>query len=72
MMVYDDGSQPTPGEPIFFFVTKISPQDLAGALAAAFTKARQQAEELSKAAGSELGACKRCRDKIRTILSVSA
>ena len=56
VMMYNDESQPKPGEPIFLFVTRISPQDRAQALAAAFAKARRQAEELSKAAGSELGA----------------
>ena len=44
-----------PGEPIFIFVGKISPEDRSQALAAAFAKARQEAEQLSKAAGAELG-----------------
>jgi uncharacterized protein YggE len=45
-----------PGEPIFLCVSKISAEDRSQALAAAFAKAREQAEELSKAAGAELGA----------------
>jgi hypothetical protein len=52
----DDDSQPKPGEPTFIFVSKISPEDRTKATAAAFAKARQQAEELSVAAGAELGA----------------
>ena len=44
-----------PGEPIFVYVGKISPEDRTQALAAAFAKARQEAEQLSKAAGAELG-----------------
>ncbi len=44
-----------PGEPIFVYVGKISPEDRSRALAAAFAKARQEAEQLSKAAGAELG-----------------
>jgi uncharacterized protein YggE len=53
---FGDDNQPKPGEPTFIFVGKISPQDRAKATSAAFAKARQQAEELSVAAGAELGA----------------
>jgi hypothetical protein len=53
---FDDESQPKPGEPLFIFVSKVSPQDRAKATATAFAKARRQAEELSTAAGAELGA----------------
>lgn len=56
---WDDGSrQPKPGEPLFLYVAKISPEEHAKALADAFAKARTDAAALSKAAGAELGPLK--------------
>ena len=54
------GQQSKPGEPSFVFVTKISDEDQAKALADAFGKARTHAERLAKAAGQSLG-------KLRTL-----
>ncbi|HEX4143519.1 MAG TPA: SIMPL domain-containing protein [Pirellulales bacterium] len=56
VMNFNDEAQQKPGEPTFIFVCKISPEDRTKATAAAFAKARRQAEELSSAAGAELGA----------------
>ncbi|MEX0677952.1 MAG: SIMPL domain-containing protein [Pirellulales bacterium] len=53
--MYENANQPKPGEPYFIYVSKISPEERAKAMAAAFAKARQQAEQLSQAAGAELG-----------------
>jgi len=55
MGMYQDESEAKPGEPVFVYVSKISAEDRAKALASAFAKARTQAAELSKAAGAELG-----------------
>jgi uncharacterized protein YggE len=45
----------TAGEPRFLFLARLSPQDRQAALADAFAKAKQQAKELAKAAGVNLG-----------------
>jgi uncharacterized protein YggE len=49
---------PAPGEPVFFFVAKISDDERTKAMAEAFAKAKAQAQELAKAAGAELGGLK--------------
>jgi uncharacterized protein YggE len=46
---------PAPGEPMFFFVAKISEEERAKATAEAFAKAKAQAQELAKAAGAQMG-----------------
>jgi hypothetical protein len=51
---YEDG-QPKPGEPVFLFVSKISEQEQAKALAEAYQKAKREAERLARAAEAELG-----------------
>ncbi len=45
----------TAGEPRFLFLARLSPQERQTALADAFAKAKQQAKELAKAAGVNLG-----------------
>jgi len=52
---YSVGSEPSPGQPQFFFVGRISEERLNEATTAAFAKAKSQAQRLAKAAGSELG-----------------
>lgn len=52
---YSSSGEPSPGEPQFFFVGRISDERLDQATAAAFAKAKSQARRLAKAAGSELG-----------------
>lgn len=47
--------QPNPRDPVFSFVCKISDEDCDAARAAAFKKARDDAQRLAKAAGVELG-----------------
>jgi uncharacterized protein YggE len=54
-MMYSDDGQAKPGEPSFLFVGKISSERREQALAAAYAKARQEAERLCKAAGRQLG-----------------
>ena len=49
---------PAPGEPVFFFVAKISDEERARATSEAFAKAKAQAQELAKAAGAGLGGLK--------------
>jgi uncharacterized protein YggE len=59
MPQYYDGSEgPKPGEPVFLYVSKITPQERAKVLAEALAKARTQAEEAAKAAGITLGSLK--------------
>lgn len=48
----DEGDR---GEPVFLFVSKVSEEDRAKALADAFARAKRDAERLAKAAGAELG-----------------
>lgn len=52
--VANDG-QPNPRDPSFSYVCKISDQDCDTARAAAYKKAREDAQRLAKAAGVELG-----------------
>lgn len=47
--------EPKRGEPLFVYVGKIGETDAAKALAEAFAKAQQEAAELAKAAGVDLG-----------------
>lgn len=47
--------QPLPGAPAFFYISRISDEEQATALADAFKKARDHATRLAKAAGAELG-----------------
>jgi uncharacterized protein YggE len=56
----NDPSEQTapPGQPVFFFVAKLSEEQRAQALAEACKKAKTSAAELAKAAGVELGAIK--------------
>jgi uncharacterized protein YggE len=53
----DEG--PARGEPVFLYVCKISEEDRSKALAAAFAKAKRDAERLAHAAGSEVGGLNR-------------
>jgi hypothetical protein len=46
---------PARGEPVFVFVSKVSDDDRAKATAAAFAKARRDADRLARAGGTELG-----------------
>ena len=46
---------PKTGEPSFFFISKVTDAEMAKALADAFQKAHQEADQLAKAAGAELG-----------------
>jgi uncharacterized protein YggE len=50
-----DPSQGQPGTAAFTLVSKLTPQDRAGALADAFKKAKTQASEIAEAAGTKLG-----------------
>jgi len=43
------------GDPLFFYVAKISEEERSKALAGAFAKAKRDAERLARAAGAELG-----------------
>ncbi|HEY2840347.1 MAG TPA: SIMPL domain-containing protein [Pirellulales bacterium] len=54
MNSFNDG-EPKPGDPTFLFVARISDEERAKALAAAFEKAKTQAMQLSKAANVKLG-----------------
>src|SRR5262249_55512295 len=54
--MYPGGYEMKPGEPVFMYVSKISDEERAKALAEAFQKAKQEASALAKAAGVELGA----------------
>ncbi len=47
--------QRQPGEPIFFFVARLSPAEREQAMADAFAKAQANAQSLAKAAGMEIG-----------------
>jgi len=47
------------GDPLFFYVSKISEEERSKALAEAFAKAKRDAERLARAAGAELGALHR-------------
>lgn len=53
-----DGSLPgpKPGEPVFTFIARIPPEEMAKATAEAIQKARESAARLAKAGGVELGA----------------
>ena len=51
----NDEEQAKPGEPHFLFLARLSPQERQAALAEAFAKAKVQAAELAKAAGTGLG-----------------
>ena len=55
MAMNDNGQQAKPGEPYFVYVAKISSEEQAKALAAAFAKARSNADQLGTAAGAKLG-----------------
>lgn len=55
MMMYSDSGQPKPGEPMFIFVAKISADERDKAMAQAFAKAKESAQQLSRAAAIELG-----------------
>jgi uncharacterized protein YggE len=52
---FSSNGEPTPGQPQFFFVGRISEERRDQATQAAFAKAKSQAQRLAKAAGSELG-----------------
>lgn len=58
MMNFGNDNEAKPGEPVFFFVSKISEADRDKAMAEAFQKAKAQAQRMAKAAGIELGALK--------------
>lgn len=55
MQMQQNGQQ-MPGEPVFLYISRISDDEQATALAGAFKKAQDQAMHLAKAAGVELGA----------------
>jgi hypothetical protein len=55
MMGYNDADAPKPGEPIFWYVSKISEEEQAKARAEAFKRAEREAGRLARAAGVELG-----------------
>ncbi len=50
-----DPSQAQPGAPVVTLISKLTPQERAGALADAFKKAKAQAQEIAQAAGVALG-----------------
>ncbi len=52
---YDEGNGPSPGQPRFLFVARVSDADRDKALADAFLAAKQEAVALAKAAELELG-----------------
>ena len=56
---YSGQPQAKPGEPRFVYVSSISDQDRAEALAKAFERAKADAQRLAQAAGAELGALQR-------------
>jgi uncharacterized protein YggE len=59
---YDDGSQQKPGEPMFYFVSRISEDERDQALADAFQKAKTDAARLAKSAGAKLGRLRSVQD----------
>lgn len=59
---YDDGSQQKPGEPMFYFVTRITEEERDQALADAYQKATVAATRLAKSAGAKLGRLKSVQD----------
>lgn len=54
-VVSPEEAQANPRDPVFLFVSRISEADRDKARAAAFTKARDDAERLAKASGNQLG-----------------
>jgi hypothetical protein len=50
-----DENQPKPGQPMFIYVAKVSDEDRAKVLSAAFAKARSEAEQLAAAANAKIG-----------------
>lgn len=58
---YNGSNQPSPGEPRFVFLARITPEEESKAMADAFAKAKAQALQLSHAAGAELGPLKSVR-----------
>jgi hypothetical protein len=52
---YEDPSQLKPGEPVFMYVCPVSQEEQSKAYAEAFARAKASAEQLSRAAGAELG-----------------
>jgi uncharacterized protein YggE len=55
MMMSGIDDEPRPGEPVFLYVKKVSPEARAKAMAEAFADAREQARHLAAAAGVQLG-----------------
>jgi len=54
-MSYGGEEETNPGEPTFFFVATLAPEAQEKAMADAFTRAKENAEKLAKAAGIGLG-----------------
>jgi len=52
---YEDPSQLKPGEPVFMYACAVSEEEQSKAYAEAFARAKASAEQLSRAAGIELG-----------------
>ncbi len=50
-----NGNNPSPGDPTFSYVCKVSAEDRDAAMAEAFRKAKVEAARLAKAAGADLG-----------------
>jgi uncharacterized protein YggE len=61
----NDGNEqgPPPGQPIFLYVARVSEEQRAQVMADAFKKAKANAAELAKAAGTELGALKQLQSQ---------
>lgn len=53
---YSGDEGPQPGDPVFFYVAKVTEEEKTKLLADAFTKARENATRLAQAAGAQLGA----------------
>lgn len=66
MMGNADPNRGQPGKPTFTLVSKLSAQDHAQALAAAFRKAKTAAEDTAKAAGAQLGTLHHVQSQVHT------
>ena len=67
MGVGEDGDGPRRGEPTFLFVGKVSDEERARALAAAFQKAKKDAARLASAAGAALGELRHLSDSQQSV-----
>jgi hypothetical protein len=64
MMEANDPEAPKRGEPMFLYVSKISEPERAKILSQAFKRAKEEAGQLAKAAGVELGALHHLEDSV--------